>query len=66
MNFIFLTSEGTTIGPGEHDVENLQVLGIVEDVKDEAEGLSKLLEYNIWIVEMGYDIDSITSHQIVK
>ena len=41
--YIILTPEGETIAPNENfEVNNLQVMGIVENVKDENEAISKL------------------------
>ena len=41
--FIFVTQEGRTTSPNGNEVENLQVIGIVENVESETEALEKLL-----------------------
>ena len=42
--FIFITKEGETIAPNGSEVNNLQVIGIVENVENEDEALKKLLQ----------------------
>ena len=41
--YIFITPEGSTSSPNGNDVENMQVIGIVENVVGENEALKKLL-----------------------
>jgi hypothetical protein len=50
--YIITTTEGYTIAPnGEDEVENLQVLGVVENVNNKDEAIIKLFEENEWISE---------------
>lgn len=53
--YIIITPEGITISPNHSDVENLQVLGIVENVKDENEAIIKLLKENEWIIDAQFN-----------
>ena len=55
--FIFITKEGETIAPNGSDVENMQVIGIVENVENEDEALKKLSaidERKSQVVELRY------------
>lgn len=64
--YIILTAEGCTIAPNEnYEVENLQVLGIVEKVKNENEAITKLLKENKWINDAGFDIEKFITYQIL-
>ena len=56
--FIFITPEGETISPNGSDVENLQVIGIVDEVNDKEEALKKLLIENEWIINAFADYQS--------
>jgi hypothetical protein len=48
--FIIVTPEGNTIAPNKEIlVNNMQVLGIVENVNNENEAVVKLLKENDWI-----------------
>ena len=37
--YIFITPEGNTTSPNGDEIENMQVIGIVEDVSNENEAL---------------------------
>jgi len=64
--FIILTPEGETIAPNENfEVNNLQVLGIVENVKDENEAISKLLKENDWIFDAQFNVAEFIIHQLL-
>ena len=63
--FIFVTKEGRTIAPNQSvDVENMQVIGIVENVKDEDEALKKLLQENPWIFDAEFNIAEFIAYEI--
>lgn len=55
--YIILTPEGTTIAPNtKYHVENLQVLGVIEEVNNENEAIIKLLKENSWIIDAEYNV----------
>lgn len=55
--FIVLTKEGKTFAPNElYVVNNLQVIGIVENVMSENEAIVKLLKENDWIIDAEFNI----------
>lgn len=63
--FIVLTPEGVTIAPNENiEVNNLQVLGIVENVKNENEAIIKLLKENEWIIDAEYNVYDFIIYQL--
>lgn len=54
--YIILSPEGETIAPNSNfEVNNLQVMGIIEQVKDENEAIVKLLKENTWIIDAEYN-----------
>ena len=63
--FIFITSEGKTIAPNKNEVENMQVVGIVENVEDENEALKKLLQENSWIFDAEFNVAEFTAYEIL-
>jgi hypothetical protein len=64
--YIVLTPEGTTIAPNvSYEVENLQVLGIVEEVKDENEAIVKLLKENTWIIDAEFNVSEFILHELL-
>lgn len=63
--FIFITPEGETIAPNGKDVENLQVIGIVEDVGSEDEALKKLLRENSWIFDAEFNVAEFIAYEIL-
>lgn len=63
--YIFITPEGTTFSPNGNEVENMQVIGIVENVKDENEAYKKLLIENEWIIESEFNVAEFICFQIV-
>jgi hypothetical protein len=64
--FIILTPEGETTAPNENfEVNNLQVLGYVENVKDENEAISKLLKENDWIFDAQYNVAEFILHELL-
>jgi len=63
--YIILTPEGETLSPNGNEVENLQVLGIVEAVKDENEAIVKLLQENEWIIDAEFNVAEFICYEIV-
>lgn len=64
--YIILTPEGQTTAPNaEVEVENLQVLGIVEDVKDEGEAIIQLLKDNTWIIDAEYNVAEFIVYELL-
>lgn len=63
--FIFITREGETISPNGKDIENMQVVGIVEDVEAEAEALKKLLQENSWIFDAEFNVAEFIAYEIL-
>ena len=63
--FIFITREGETVAPNGGDVENMQVIGIVENVATEDEALRKLLQENSWIYDAEFNVAEFIAYEIV-
>lgn len=63
--FIFITNEGKTVAPNGIEVENMQVIGIVENVINEDEALKKLLQENTWIFDAGFNVAEFTAYEIL-
>lgn len=64
--YIILTSEGQTIAPNTSVVvENLQVLGIVENVNDENEAIIKLLKENSWIIDAEFNVAEFILYELL-
>lgn len=64
--YIILTPEGQTIAPNtEVEVENLQVLGFVEGVKDEDEAIIRLLQENPWIIDAEYNAAEFIVYELL-
>lgn len=63
--FIFITSEGKTNAPNGDKVENMQVIGIVENVETEDEALKKLLQENSWIFDAEFNIAEFVAYEIL-
>ncbi len=63
--FIFITKEGETISPNGSAVENLQVVGIVENVETEDEALKKLLQENVWIFDAEFNVADFIVYEIL-
>jgi hypothetical protein len=63
--YIFITSEGTTEAPNTtYEVNNMQVIGIVENVSNEDEALKKLLIENLWIIDTEFNIAEFIVYEI--
>ncbi|MEW6130053.1 MAG: hypothetical protein AB1757_23660 [Acidobacteriota bacterium] len=63
--FIFITPEGETTAPNGSQVENMQVIGIVENVSDEDEALKKLLQENTWIFDAEFNVAEFITYEIL-
>lgn len=64
--YIILTPEGQTLAPNtEVEVENLQVLGVVEGVRDENEAIIKLLQENSWIIDAEYNVAEFIVYELL-
>jgi len=63
--FIILTPEGATLAPNKAvEVNNLQVLGIVENVANENEAIIKLLKENNWIIDAEFNVADFIVYQL--
>lgn len=63
--FIFISPEGATEAPNSsYEVNNMQVIGIVEDVTNEDEALKKLLIENEWIIDAEFNIAEFIIYEI--
>lgn len=64
--FIIVTPEGNTIAPNKEIlVNNMQVLGIVENVNDENEAVVRLLKENDWIIDAEYNIAEFILYELL-
>jgi hypothetical protein len=63
--FIFITSEGETVAPNRNDVENMQVIGIVDNAETEDEALKKLLQENSWIFDAEFNVAEFIAYEIL-
>lgn len=64
--FIILTPEGFTTAPNtDYEVENLQVLGIVENVNNEDEAIIKLLKENEWIIDAEFNVSEFIIYELL-
>ncbi|MFH6970107.1 hypothetical protein V5J73_00345 [Flavobacterium sp. KS-LB2] len=64
--FIFISPEGATEAPNSsYEVNNMQVIGIVEDVTNEDEALKKLLIENLWIIDAEFNIAEFIVYEIL-
>ena len=63
--YIFISPEGSTAAPNSsYEVNNMQVIGIVEDVTNEDEALKKLLIENEWIIDAEFNIAEFIVYEI--
>lgn len=62
--YIFITPEGTTFSPNGDEVENMQVIGIVENVENKNEALKKLLLENEWIIDTEFNVAEFICYEI--
>ncbi len=64
--YIFITKEGNTRAPNEnYEVNNMQVIGIVENVENENAALIKLLKENLWILDAEFNAAEFISYEIL-
>lgn len=63
--YIFITPEGTTNAPNGDEIDNMQVIGMVEDVSNEDEALKKLLLENEWIFDTEFNVAEFICYEIV-
>lgn len=64
--YIFITPEGETEAPNNsYEVNNMQVIGIVEDVANENEALKKLLIENNWIIDAEFNVAEFIAYEIL-
>jgi hypothetical protein len=64
--YIFISPEGVTEAPNSsYEVNNMQVIGIVEDVTNEDEALKKLLIENLWIIDAEFNIAEFIVYEIL-
>jgi hypothetical protein len=64
--YIFISPEGTTEAPNRtYEVNNMQVIGIVENVDNEDQALIKLLIENEWIIDAEYNIAEFICYEIL-
>lgn len=64
--FIIVTPEGNTIAPNKKIlVNNMQVLGIVENVNNENEAVVKLIKENNWIIDAEYNIAEFILYELL-
>lgn len=63
--YIFVTKEGYTESPTNKEINNLQVIGIVENVDNEDEALKKLLKENTWIWDSGFNVTEFIHYEIL-
>jgi hypothetical protein len=63
--YIFISPEGSTEAPNSlYEVNNMQVIGIVENVLNENEALKKLLIENEWIIDAEFNIAEFIIYEI--
>jgi len=64
--YIFISPEGSTEAPNiSYEVNNMQVIGIVEDVFTEDEALQKLLIENEWIMDAEFNVAEFIVYEIL-
>ena len=64
--YIFISPEGSTEAPNSsYEVNNMQVIGIVEDVANENEALKKLLIENEWIIDAEFNVAEFFVYEIL-
>ena len=62
--YIFISPEGQTLSPNGSEVENMQVIGIIEDAIDENDAFKKLLIENEWIIDAEFNIAEFICYEI--
>ena len=63
--YIFITKEGFTQAPNQNiELDNMQVVGIVDDAENEDDALKQLLIENPWISKSGFDVNELIGYQL--
>ena len=63
--YIFITDEGNTIAPNsEYEVNNMQVIGIVDNATNEDDALVILLKENQWILDAHFNVANFIVYEI--
>ena len=63
--FIVLSPEGETLAPNiKFEVNNLQVIGIVDNVKNEDEAIIVLLKENSWIMDAQFNVANFIIYEL--
>jgi hypothetical protein len=62
--YIFITNEGTTFSPNGNEIENMQVIGIVDEVTNENDAFKKLLIENDWIIDSEFNVAELICYEI--
>lgn len=64
--YIILSPEGETIAPNpDYEVNNLQVIGIVENVNNEDEAIIQLLKDNSWIIDANFNVADFIVYELL-
>lgn len=63
--YIFITLEGSTFSPNGNEVENMQVIGIVENTANEDDALKVLLIENEWIIDSEFNVAEFICYEII-
>lgn len=64
--YIFITTEGMTVAPKrDFEINNMQVIGIVENVENEDSALIKLLKENSWIIDAEFNVAEFIAYEIL-
>lgn len=64
--YIFISPEGSTEAPNSsYEINNMQVIGIVEDVTNEDEALKKLLIENEWIIDAEFNVAELIVYEVL-
>ena len=63
--FIFITPEGETTAPNGGEVENMQVIGIIDNVESKDEALKNLLQENSWIFDAEFNVAEFIVYEIL-
>lgn len=62
--YIFITKEGSTFSPNGNEIENMQVIGTVENINDENEALIQLLKENDWIIYAEFNVAEFICYEL--
>jgi hypothetical protein len=64
--YIFISPEGSTEAPNSsYEINNMQVIGIVQDVANEDEALKKLLIENEWIIDAEFNVAELIVYEVL-